>query len=250
MNQLVCGSSHHILFSHVQLEGSQHQLEQMPCEDAVFQKTEDSCLFYGLADGQSGAEYGPEGGMACLRAVSDYILSVGIENLIHAPFPDELPCAIVKAFRRELLLLAKRRKTTDLKCFASTLLAVAIDLKTGNYILFHLGDGCVVSIPHTGEPILLSAPDHGLTSCCTWLTTSDNAVAHFRVTAGSLENTKRLLLLSDGAVCFCRGRNIPWRAKDLLKNGSHTQLQESLMQSSPSDDATCIILDFRSQTHR
>ena len=42
--------------------------------------------------------------------LSDLIDSVGIETLLNAPYPDELPCAFVKAFRKELLSLAETPK--------------------------------------------------------------------------------------------------------------------------------------------
>ena len=113
----------------------------------------------------------------------------------------------------------------------------------GKYMMLHLGDGCAIHLPHTGDPMVVSAPDNGLTSCHTWLTTSENIVPHFHVTFGSLTSTKRILLLSDGATCFCRGRNIPRQAKELIKNRSQLQLQDCLMQSNPIDDATCIVLD-------
>lgn len=243
MEAIACGATRNIICSHAQIEGSIHRQHQQTCEDAVFRHLTDRYLFYGLADGQSGAAYGMEGGRACLDAISDYIDSVGIEKLIDTPFPDELPCAFVQVLRRKLTSLA-HNQNVDLKEFSSTFLAIAIDLTSGKYMLLHLGDGCAITLPHTGDPMVISAPDNGLTSCHTWLTTSENAVLHFYVTFGSLETKKRILLLSDGATCFCRGRNIPWRTKELIKNGSQLQLHECLMQSNPIDDATCIVLDI------
>lgn len=243
MNVYSCRNCQNMICSHAQIEGSIHRQQDRPCEDAVFHRFTDRYLFYGLADGQSGTACGAEGGQACLEAISDYIDSAGMERFLDTPFRDELPCGFVQVLRRKLSALADGRGM-DLKEFSSTFLAIAIDLKTGKYMLLHLGDGCAIGIPHTGDPFLLSEPENGLTSCHTWLTTSANAVTHFRVAFGSLDAGKRLILLSDGATCFCRGRNIPWRAKELMKNGSRQQLQECLLQSDPSDDATCIVLDI------
>lgn len=242
MEPSICGATHNILCSHAQLEGTIHRQHQQRCEDAVFCNLTEKYLFYGLADGQGGTAYGLEGGRACLEAISQYIDSNGIEKLIESPFPDELPCAFVQALRRKLASLA-HDQNADLKEFASTFLAIAIDLNSRKYMILHLGDGCAISIPHTGEPAVISGPDNGITSCHTWLTTSENAVPHFHVTFGSLEAKKRILLLSDGATCFCRGRNIPRRVKELIKTGSQLQLHDCLMQSNPIDDATCIVLD-------
>ena len=248
MNTVPCGINYNMNCSHAQIKGSRHQQNQHPCEDAVLMRTTRDYLFYGLADGQSGAEHGAKGGQVCLEAIFNFIESVGIEHLLNAPFPDELPCAFVKAFRKELLSLAES-SSADIHEFASTLLAIAVDLRNGKYILLHLGDGCVLSVPHTGDPIPISAPENGITSHHTWLTTSENAVSHFRVTFGSFTNKRRLLLLTDGATCFCRGRAIPRRARDLLKDSCHAQIYEHLFQSDPVDDATCIIIDVCEAMH-
>ena len=251
MNTISCGTDHIISFSYTQIKGSSCREKRKASEDAVWIQTARDYLFCGLADGQSGAEFGAEGGRVCLKAVADYMETAGIRTLLDAPFPDELPYPIVKTFREKLLLLAKK-KAVPFQSFASTLLAAAVDLKTGRFLLIHLGDGSAVGIPNLGEPVIISAPDRGLTSCHTWLTTSDCAVFHLRISFGTLENQKRLLLLSDGAACFCRNRDIPWRVKELLKNGSQRELSEYLMQSNPGDDATCIILDYgdRKEEHQ
>lgn len=243
MKVVPCGTCHDIVISHAQIEGSRHRHNQQPCEDVVWVQAAGDYLFCGLADGQSGTKYGADGGRICLEAIFDYIGSVGIGNLLNTPFPDELPCALVKAFRQKLLSLSES-KCAGIHEFASTLLAVAVDLRSGKYMLLHLGDGCAISIPHTGDPVPISEPENGITSCHTWLTTSDSAVHHFRVTFGSFANKRRLLLMSDGSTCFYRSREIPRRAKDLLKDGSPSQVYDRLIQSDPVDDATCIIIDI------
>lgn len=229
--------------SGIQTVGASHREAHMPSGDAVLLRSEGAYLFYGLADGQSGRCCGAEGGRACLEAIADHIASAGIGNLMETPFPDELPCTFTKIFRKKLLQLSESR-AMPLEEFASTLLAVAVDLKTGKYMLLHLGDGCAVSIPVSGEPAMISAPDNGLSLRDTWLTTSGNAVSHFRIRFGSLENRKRLLLLSDGAACFCKGRNILRNARGLLTQGTPAQLEEQLRAGGLADDATCLLLEY------
>ena len=248
MNTVTLDKRYDIVTSHAQIKGSRHRRNQQGCEDVVLMCATNDYLFCGLADGQSGTQYGAAGGRVCLEAIFSYIGSVGIENLINTPFPDELPCAFVKSYRKELLPLAESN-CASINEFASTLLAIAVDLRNGQYILLHLGDGCAISIPCTGGPTPISAPENGITSYHTWLTTSENAVSHFRVTFGSFTNKRRILLLSDGATCFCGGREIPWRTKDLLQSSDYTQIYERLMQSDPVDDATCIIIDICESMH-
>lgn len=237
-------SCRNVSVSYVLVEGSRHSQQGLPCEDVVVVRESGDCLFCGIADGKSGALYGAEGGRASLESVFDYIAAVGIDSILNAPFPDELPCAMTKAFRRALLSLSEE-KSVDRQEFASTLLAMIMDLKTGKFVLLHLGDGCAVSIPREEEPVLFSCPENGISSSYTWLTTSENAVSHLRIYYGSAENKKRMLLASDGASCFFSGRNIPWRIKELLKNGSDSEIIDQLIKSKPSDDAACIVLDFQ-----
>lgn len=231
-----------IAVSGIQTVGTFHREAHLPGGDAVVLRADRDHLFCGLADGQSGTRCGQEGGSACLEAIADHIASEGVGNLMDTPFPDELPCTFTKIFRKKLLQLSESR-AMPLEEFASTLLAVAVDLKTGKYMLLHLGDGCAVSIPVSGEPAMISSPDNGISLRDTWLTTSGNAVSHFRVRFGTLENRKRLLLLSDGAACFCKGRNILRNARELLKHGTPAQLEEQLRAGHLSDDATCLLLE-------
>lgn len=238
-----------VMVSWAQAEGLCRRENNQSCDDTVFLCVTPDYLFCGLADGQSGARYGGAGGRICLEAISDYISSIGVGNFIDAPFPDEHPCTLTKIYRQKLLHLSES-KAAPMKEFASTLLAIAVDLNTGKFALLHLGDGCAVGIPHSGDPTLISSPENGLSLCHTWLTTSENAVSHFRIRFGSLENKKRILILSDGATCLCKGRNIPWRAKKLMKYGGQTELLERLILSKPADDATCILLECRNEESR
>lgn len=237
-----------ITVSWSQKKGSRHRENRQPCEDAVFMSSEKEYLFCGLADGQSGCKYGRAGGKAGLEAIWEHVAGIGIGNFIEAPFPDEHPCSVTKAVRQRLLQLSEST-SIPLEEFSSTLLAIAVDLSKEKFVLLHLGDGCAVSVHPSREPLLISPPETGPSPNQTWLTTSENAVSHFRVSFGSLEDKKRILLLSDGATCLCKGRNIPWRAKELLKNGRPQEIHQQLRSSDPVDDATCILLECRKQSH-
>lgn len=243
MNYVLEEKSQLIKLSYTQVRGHLHRERDKPCEDIIVERSHPEYVFCGIADGKSGAEFGAEGGRASLETTADYIHELGIRNLIHAPFPDELPCMMVKEIRKRLLALAGE-KQAELQDFASTLLAIAVDRSTGDYMLLHLGDGCALSIPETGDAAILSPPENGLSFNHTWHTTSDHAVAHLHIRFGSLEGKTRILLLSDGAVCLCRGGNILRRVMPLLRQGNESQLRAYLEGSNPADDASCVILEL------
>lgn len=243
MNYVLKEKFRQMKLSYVQVPGRLHRERDEPCGDIVVVQSHPEYLFCGIADGKSGAEFGAEGGRASLEAVTAYIHELGIGNLIHATFPDELPCMIIKEIRKKLLNLAGEKKA-ELQDFASTLLAIAVDQATGEYMLLHLGDGCALGIPETGDAAVLSPPENGLSFHHTWHTTSDHAVAHLHIRFGSLEGKTRILLLSDGASCLCGSGNIPRRAKPLLREGNKSQLQAYLEGSDPVDDASCVMLEL------
>ena len=233
---------HDIIISQSQIEGNNHRQRSQSCEDVMFIRSTPDFLFCGIADSQSNTKYGMDGGYCCLDAIFNYISTMGIGNLFNTSFPDELPCMFVQEFRRKLLALAESRNA-ELKELSATLLAIVIDLKSKKYMTLHIGDGCALGVQNTGDISIISAPDNGASLYHTWLTTSLNAVSHFRITFGTLKYGMRILLMSDGATCFCKGRNISRQAKELIRNGSPSELQSHLLNSNPSDDASCIILD-------
>lgn len=224
--------------------GARNEKEEKACQDVFYVRETQNFLFFGLADGRSGSLYGAEGGHACLEAAADFVQKLGISEFIHYPFPDELPCMLMKEIRRVIRSMAKVNNS-DRKEFASTLVAVAVDRLTGEYGLVHLGDGSVVGIRRNGTIVTLSSPENGVSRYHTWLTTSENAVPHLRVTFGSVLDKRRLLLMSDGAECFRVGNRIPGkRKKELLFNGTHQQIAEHLMDIHPVDDVGLWILDL------
>lgn len=239
MNHTMEAGRFTIQIADMQVTGSGHSV----CRDVVFLKFKGKLLFAGIADGKAEACHGPEGGKAALEALVDYIASVGVEELAHTRFPDALPCKMVSVFRSTLEELAQSCPAPFGE-FASTLLLLAVDVETGRYLSLHLGDGCMLGVSQQGDIALISPPENGLTVYHTWLTTSDQAVSHFRIAHGYVHGKRRMLLMSDGATCFCWNRTVPGRARELLASAPPQELHQRLVQSQPSDDASCILLEL------
>lgn len=220
-------------------QGRFHRKNAEPCQDSLRITEEEEFRFYGLADGQTGAEASGEGGYAALQETEDWIREMGVKGLREYPYSDELPCLLMQRIRRRL-----REKSEGeglpLEAYSSTLLAVGIAPESGQYVLLHLGDGCAVGV-RQGEAAILSPPENGITGRHTWLTTSANAVCHLRIRFGSLEKLDRLLLFSDGADCFCRGKCLLHR--ELLSAGSAENLSRLLQAKNPADDASFLLVE-------
>ncbi len=225
-----------------QKRGIRHRLAAERCEDVIFHLETPDLLFWGLADGQSGKPCGTEGGLASLKAVAGYIQTQGIAAVLHTPFPDELPCLFMQEIRRQILSLA-RKQHREFSDYGSTLLAIAVDPASAQYVLLHLGDGYAMHVGASNDVSLLSAPENGLTSCHTWLTTTKNNISHFRLSFGHLNQKKRILLFSDGVQCFCQGKNISRRAREQLTGPVHG-VASFLAGLETEDDSSCIILEI------
>lgn len=213
-----------------------------PCEDMVLLHETPDLFFYGLADGQSKHPCSAQGALESLNALCQFIREQGILQLLQHPFPDELPCLLMQQIRRSLLSLSGT-EGGRFEDYASTLLAMAADPNTGEYLIIHLGDGCAIGLTKEDNLLMLSCPENGISANYTWLTTSDTAVQHMHVIQGQLQNLKRICLLSDGANCLCRGRNISMQGRKLIAEGSWQALCNYLVQSRPADDAACILLN-------
>lgn len=224
--------------------GQRHLREGGKCEDVSLILEHGGFRFWGLADGQEGKLFCREGGKAALGAVARYLEGKGIAALAAHPHPDELQYALIRRIRSTLEALALTHGAA-LQDFSSTLIALAIDPVTKDYILIHLGDGFVVGTKKEPRAKILSFPENGITQNYTWLTTSPDAIGHLRVYRGSAKNYSRLLLLTDGATMLCRQGNIARRAEALLSPpGRPEDILAAVRAGNPQDDASCIIINL------
>lgn len=219
--------------------GEYHAEREEPCQDVLRITEEADFCFYGLADGRTGAEAGAEGARAVLKEAEDWIRETGVGALEAYPYPDELPCLLLRRIRRRLEEKSREEKR-PMEAYGSTLLAVGADPVTGRYLLIHLGDGCAVGVREETAQIL-SPPENGVTRCHTWLTTSPNGVYHLRIRFGSWRNQDRILLLSDGAEGLCRGKRI--LQGELVASGTAEELGRFLQEKKPMDDASFLLLE-------
>jgi len=232
-----------------QQAGSKKDPAKTTCNDIIYCRKTENFLFYGLADGQGNKQQGSTGGAVVLHTLAAYIQETGLSKMIERPFPDEIPFLLTREYRNALYSLAQQQGY-PLTEYASTVLGIAIDLISGDYIVLHLGDGCAIGIGNNSTPLILSPPENNYSPDHTWLTTSDRAAFHLRVSFGNIQNYQRLVFLTDGARSLCYGKNISARAKQLLADIDSHQILESLKQSHPRDDASGFILDihFRPDT--
>lgn len=223
--------------------GQDHADKCAKCEDITYLAETSEFRFYGLADGQSGKLRCRQGGKAVLAAVFRFVESTGIAQLTRYEYVDELRYKLISMIRSTIDRLAAA-DGIDRAEYASTLVAFAYDIRIGQYVMIHLGDGGIIGKTDSGEIRMLSSPENGLTTRYTWLTTSQDALFHLRIGFGCVQSYSRIMMITDGATVFAYGKNIPEKARRLICDGSRRDIVSCLAQSDPADDASCIVIDF------
>lgn len=213
------------------------------CDDRVIFQESNTAFYYGVADGMSRKRFSGLGAELSLRITQQYIENQGISKIIEHRFHDELPGEMVKCLRHSLLI-EMERLSCELDDLASTLLLIAIDKLTKQYIIVHIGDGAILGIMKGDDLQFLSEPDNPMGSKFTWMTTRRNLIYHTRFLFGSTDNINRIVLVSDGADMVCFRKTFSLRAGRILKQGKRRDIQEYLFHYHPVDDATCIVVDF------
>ena len=225
--------------------GTIHMNRNMGSDDVIYTSENPELYFYGLADGQSGKKYCRQGAETVLEFIGEYIQKRKIYDLSQHKHLDEIQYEIIRSVREKLeeLAIASQAKISD---FASTILAMGIDSKTGQYMTIHLGDGGILGKRIDGSLTFISAPENGITSKYTWLTTSEGALLHLRIGFGQISNYSQVVMFTDGAEAICRGTNISAGIRRILnENEDASQLAAMICDSRPSDDATFIAIDCK-----
>lgn len=223
--------------------GKSNLARDLECEDVIYIDGTPEIRFWGLADGQTGKRYCREGGKEVLKAVFRFIASKGITQMTQYEHVDELQYELIRVIRDTISKLASDKGVEKAE-YASTLVILAYDPHTGNYTIIHLGDGGIISRKKDGSISMLSSPENGLTTNYTWLTTSQEALHHLRIGFGNTKTYSRIVMITDGATVYAHGQHISERAKKMIDSGNREDLVSFLDQSDPSDDASCIVIDF------
>ena len=210
--------------------GRSHLAEDRPCQDRVVHRQDRGVTCVVLADGAGSCPNGQEGADCVTRLLAE---------LLCREFA-ELWDREEDALRRELLercLRALEELDRPLPELASTLLFFAGD-RQGRYLAGHLGDGIQILVdPERPSARVFSAPENGSYQNETYFTTSEDALEHFRLYRGRLEEAGALLLMSDGMAesLYQRSTGEPARAcitmAGWLRDGEEEIISQALSQN-------------------
>ncbi len=232
----------------VQKTGRAHLQRGEACEDVALVRETAQFCFYGIADGQSRKTHCAAGAQRSLELVARYLEEKGVDDLSAYPYEDEIQYELIRGIRSSIRELAEESGAEGEE-FSSTLLALAFHPESGAYAAVHLGDGCLIGVPHEGAPAVLSPPDCGALPHQTWLTTSGGALTHLRLAFGDARRYRRFALFSDGADFVCSGKRLTRDGLALLQSGTREDFGTLWENAAPRDDASCLAVDLPKPEH-
>lgn len=213
------------------------------CEDTIYKlELGETYHFIGLADGQSRKQYCAEGGNAALAVVADYMRKQNLGALLES-YSDEIQYELIHRIRRRLEELAQIRNV-KIKEFSSTICALAVNPTDGNFIIIHLGDGCILGLTTDNRLRLLSMPECGMNRFCTYFTTSSMALSHVRLSQNNLKKYRAIYMMSEGISWINRNQVIESGVKRLLLQRDFKGLSEYMDKYEPVEDASLIMISL------
>ena len=174
--------------------GQRNIARNLPCQDWVSQDKKGSITAIALADGTGETAHATLGAMVTANTLAGHLARHF--RKLYDRSDDAVRYDVLATVRQALYDLCDVHGE-DLKCFSSTFLAAAVDEKTDQFLLVHLGDGIARAETETGNK-MLSYGEHGASPRYTVLSTTQGALPHIRVVRGSTKDLTRLCLYSDG----------------------------------------------------
>lgn len=87
-----------------------------------------------------------------------------------------------------------------------TLVLLAVNTKTKQYVTVHVGDGLIAAIEGKDTKVL-SYPENGVTKQYTYMVNSPNVMKHLRIKSSDFKSKTEFFVCTDGAVEDCYTTN-------------------------------------------
>lgn len=175
------------------VQGRSHLKNNIPCQDSIYSISNWNLSVISLADGAGSCKHSKDGAEISSRIVCK-IFNKYFNKLYNAPI-EKIKNVVIENILRFISFKAKELNAS-VEDFSSTLLFIAI--KGQKYITGHIGDGVIGQLTDSNIEVF-SFPDNNEYANCTYFTTSNNVLEHFRITKGKLNNIKGFVLMSDGS---------------------------------------------------
>lgn len=175
--------------------GECHIKRGMMCQDQVEYKTDGISHIAVLADGAGDTDMN----VYCVSEVINRTARRLLDIIGNVSFFNQPKADMIRMIMNDnICILSKYMKEYKLtaKDVGSTLLGVAVNQNTGQYLLIHLGDGIIIGRSRDNVRVM-SYPMNGRADQ-TFLTISENVVDYMRVFRGNVGDLDQIFLCSDG----------------------------------------------------
>ena len=186
--------------------GEYHRSKGKENEDAYRILVNGDYVYCMVSDGAGSSAYAKEAAWCTIEAAADFCYGQGANF-----FDDNYHCAAKRLIFdvQQALFEKANEQNTDLSQMMCTLVLLAINTKTKQYVTVHVGDGLIAATQQQQTQIL-SYPENGPTKQYTYMVNSPNVMKHLRVKIGCYDAEAKFFVCSDGAVenCYSTGQYI------------------------------------------
>ncbi len=185
--------------------GKDHERKKIVCQDRTYFKVANGAYAISLSDGAGSKRLSHFGAETTVSFTSEYFSKKFDETyncIIDVQNGDKLrnlKSEFTDALKERMECLVVKNHNTTRDDFLCTMEFVIV--KGNKYIAGHCGDGVIAILRYfNGNESLdvLSFPENGEAANITYFVNSENGSEHIRLYAGSMENVKGFVLMSDG----------------------------------------------------
>lgn len=182
--------------------GEYHKSKGKENEDAYKILVNGDYVYCIVSDGAGSSSFAKEAAWCTVDAAGDFCYKNGSEF-----FKDEKENARYLVFEVQQALFERAKElNTDLSQMMCTLVLLAVNTKTKQYVTVHIGDGLIAKTTKDKAKIV-SYPENGVTKQYTYMVNSPNVMKHLRVKSSDYECETEFFVGTDGAVEDCYSTN-------------------------------------------
>lgn len=166
----------------------------LACQDCVAYSEHEDCQAIALADGAGDTDFARIGAERAGETVTQLLTEKF--DALYAMEEKLIQFQVIANVKSRLYELCEQYELS-LEKLQSTLLGVAVNHKTKQFLAVHLGDGRI-QVCKNGIFRTLSYPENSINKCYTKLTSGNHSGKSIRIYRGAIEEIEQFCLSSDG----------------------------------------------------
>lgn len=182
--------------------GEYHKSKGKKNEDAYKILVNGDYVYCIVSDGAGSSNFAKEAAWCTVNTTGDFCYKSGQNFFIDAK--DNAKNLIFDV--QQALFERAKELNTDLSQMMCTLVLLAVNTKTKQYVTVHIGDGLIAKTTKNKTKIV-SYPENGVTKQYTYMVNSPNVMKHLRVKSSDYDSETEFFVCTDGTVENCYSTN-------------------------------------------